>query len=460
VTGNGDYIVKPFKSNKVPDMLAACEQSLSLISRERDLLKVLLDKIPDNIYVKDIAGRYILDNKTHRKFLGETEERNVIGKTVYDFFPPDLAERYHADDQNIIKSGTPILDREEPIMGIAGTELWVSTSKVPEFDDTGRVSRLVCVSRDITERKHFQDALQRAKDDLERRVEERTAELKAANQQLQEQMALLREKARLDGELDAARTIQHRLTPSFRPKIPHVNLKGVYYPAYEVGGDYLDYFQNDAGNWVVAIADVCGKGIPAALLMTMLHSMFRAEGRRETSARNLLCAVNDSMAANIDHRSFITALCLIVSRDGSSMTYARAGHPPLIRLDKNGGAPHSMAIKGMALGLISESDSYRSELEESTVQLETGDSFLMFTDGLLDAEGPSADSYGPERLNKLLAGLPGTDPDALIVGIMDDVRQFTSGRPFRDDMSICAMQVTGDGGNSSASVQKKQDIRP
>lgn len=440
--------------------LAACEQSLSLISRERDLLKVLLDRIPDNIYVKDTGGRYILDNATHRKFLGESEERNVIGKTVYDFFPPDLAERYHTDDQNIIRSGTPILGREEPIMGIAGTEQWVSTSKVPEFDDTGGVSRLICVSRNITERKRFQDALQKAKDDLEKRVEERTAELKTANERLQEQMAQLRQKARLDGELDAARAIQRRLIPSFRPDIPRVNLKGVYYPAYEVGGDYLDYFRNDAGNWVIAVADVCGKGVPAALLMTMLRSMFRAEGRRETSARNLLCSVNDCMAANIDHRSFITALCLIISRDGTSMTYARAGHPPLIRLEKNNGAPHSMAINGMALGLVSNSASFRSDLEESAICLETGDSFIMYTDGLLDAEGPSEDSYGPERLDRLLTGLPRTDADALVSGIMDDIRQFTGGRPYRDDMTVCALQVTGEAEHSSDQTKDKQNIRP
>jgi PAS domain S-box-containing protein len=439
--------------------LAACEQSLSLISRERDLLKVLLDRIPDNIYVKDTGGRYILDNATHRKFLGESEKHNVIGKTVYDFFPPDLAERYHTDDQNIIKSGTPILGREEPIMGIAGTEQWVSTSKVPEFDDTGRVSRLICVSRDITERKRFQDALQKAKDDLEVRVEERTSELKTANERLQEQMAQLRQKARLDGELGAARAIQRRLIPSFRPDIPRVNLKGVYYPAYEVGGDYLDYFRNDAGNWVIAVADVCGKGVPAALLMTMLRSMFRAEGRRETSARNLLCSVNDCMAANIDHRSFITALCLIICRDGTSMTYARAGHPPLLRLEKNNGAPHSMAINGMALGLVSDSASFRSDLEESAVRLETGDSFIMYTDGLLDAEGPSEDSYGPERLDRLLTGLPRTDADALVSGIMDDIRQFTSGRPYRDDMTVCALQVTGEAENSSDRSGEKQDTR-
>jgi len=426
--------------------LDACEHSLSLIARERDLLKVLLDKIPDNIYVKDADGRYIVDNAAHRKFIGESDERNVIGKTVYDFFPPDLAGRYHDDDRNIIRSGTPILDREEPIMGIAGKEQWVATSKVPEFDDGGSVSRLICVSRNITERKQYQDALQKAKNDLERRVEERTAELKTANDQLHAQMAMLQQKARLDIELEAARAIQHRLTPSFRPNIPRVSLKGVYYPAYEVGGDYLDYFQNDAGNWVVAIADVCGKGIPAALLMTMLRSMFRAEGRRETSARSLLCSVNDSMAANIDHRSFITALCLIISGDGASMTYARAGHPPLIKLDKYNGGPRIMATGGMALGLVSDGASFRAELGESTIPLEAGDSFFMYTDGLIDAEGVHGDTYGSERLEKLLARLPHADTaDALVAGIMDDVRQFTGGRPFRDDMTICGLQVIGDG---------------
>ena len=370
-------------------------------------------------------------------------ELNVAGKSVFDFFPKALALKYDEDDRRVIASGMPLLNREEPITDVSGAEKWVSTSKIPEIDIAKNVSRLVCISRDITDRKRYQDALEKTKAELEIRVNERTAELKSANERLREQIKLLREKARIDIELEAARSIQQRLTPSFRPKIPRVNLMGAYFPAYEVGGDYLDYFQNEAGNWVIAIADVCGKGIPAALLMTMLRSTFRASARRETSARELLCSVHDSVSATIDHRSFITALCLIISSDGLTMSYARAGHPPLLRLGANGGPPEEMKSDGLALGLAPDGASFRSNLRETIIQLDVGDRFFMFTDGLMDVEGPDKDSFGQERIGELLASLPGLDAEAVVARVMERIRQFAGGGPYRDDMTMCAINVTG-----------------
>ncbi|HAJ79909.1 MAG TPA: hypothetical protein DCO75_09065, partial [Fibrobacteres bacterium] len=198
----------------------------------------------------------------------------------------------------------------------------------------------------------------------------------------------LGKKFRIDGELEAARSIQRRFTPNYKPDIPGVNLKGVYYPAFEVGGDYLDYFRNEAGNWVIVIADVSGKGIPAALLMTTLRSTFRVEAKRETSAKNLLCAVNNFMTLNLDDKSFVTALCIIINKDCSSMSYARAGHPMLLKLNRQSEAPENIACGGLALGLVPETDKFASILEEKSIPLVSGDRYLIYTDGLIDATDP------------------------------------------------------------------------
>ena len=252
----------------------------------------------------------------------------------------------------------------------------------------------------------------------------------------------LGEKSRLDGELDAARSIQRRFTPNFKPLIPRVNIKGVYYPAYEVGGDYLDYFQTDAGDWVIVIADVCGKGIPAALLMTMLRSTFRVEARKETSARKLLCAVNEFMTINLDERSFVTALCLIIASDGSSMSYARAGHPMLVKLGLRGEQPENIDCNGIALGLIPENEKFREVIEEKAIPLKKGDRFLIYTDGLVDASDPQKNTYGFHRLCGLLARDTDSDAEALIAAIMADIKSFTRGAPYHDDLTILALQVT------------------
>lgn len=256
----------------------------------------------------------------------------------------------------------------------------------------------------------------------------------------------LGEKAQLKGELEAARSIQQRLTPSFKPSIPRVNLKGLYSPAYEVGGDYLDYFRNDAGCWVVVIADVCGKGVPAALLMTLLRSAFRGEARYETSAKNLLCSVNDSMRVNLDDRSFVTAICLIINPDGTSMSYARAGHPRLIRIAATGSRRvESYDTDGIALGIIPDVDAFADTIEEIDIPLNEGDRFFIYTDGLTEAFNREKNPYTTKRLLTLLEGSIGSSPESILTTIINDIKSFTQGAPYHDDLTLIAMEVSHNG---------------
>ncbi len=123
------------------------------LNQERNLLRSLIDNIPDHIYIKDMAGRYIVDNVSHSRFVGASETGQVIGKTVADFFPPELAQKYTVDDNAVLESGEPLIAREEPIIDRKGNPMWIATTKVPVRDAAGRVAGLVCVSRDISRRK-------------------------------------------------------------------------------------------------------------------------------------------------------------------------------------------------------------------------------------------------------------------------------------------------------------------
>jgi PAS domain S-box-containing protein len=131
-------------------------------SRDRDLLRTLIDALPDSIYVKDPEGRYILDNVAHMRHVGAASTADIVGKTVFDFFPRDLAERFQADDDAILQSGEPLLNREEPIVDDDGTHRWVSTTKVPFRDFAGHILGLVCMSRDVSEEKQAKEDLLRA----------------------------------------------------------------------------------------------------------------------------------------------------------------------------------------------------------------------------------------------------------------------------------------------------------
>jgi len=251
----------------------------------------------------------------------------------------------------------------------------------------------------------------------------------------------LAEKARIDGELEAARSIQRRFTPQQRPDIPGIDLKGVYYPANKVGGDYLDYFRTGRGDWVVVIADVCGKGIPAALFMTTMRSAFRILAETETSARELLCSVNSFMAQNIDERSFVTALCLVIAVDGSSMTYARAGHPLLIKIGGESGVPENVPCSGIALGLMDDAGLFAEMIQEKRIVLESGDRYLLYTDGLVEASDTEKNAYGSGRLNALLAAERDADPENLVTTIIDDIKAFSGGAPDYDDLTLLVFRV-------------------
>ena len=154
---------------------------------QRDLMLILMDNIPDRIYFKDVASRFTHINKAQAQVLGISEPGEAIGKTDYDFFEPDLARRFYADEQEIVKSGQPLIDKVEESLGPDGRFRWVSTTKVP-IVRKGRVAGIVGISRDITERKQAEEALQKARDQLEQRVEERTVELRAINASLQHEI--------------------------------------------------------------------------------------------------------------------------------------------------------------------------------------------------------------------------------------------------------------------------------
>ena len=120
------------------------------LAQERVLLRTVIDNLTDSVYVKDCAGRYILDNPAHREFIGASNVEEVIGKTVFHFFSEAVAARYHADDVEVMRSGEPLLNREEPAVTRSGEERLLSTTKVPFRDSKGQVAGIVCLSRIVS----------------------------------------------------------------------------------------------------------------------------------------------------------------------------------------------------------------------------------------------------------------------------------------------------------------------
>jgi PAS domain S-box-containing protein len=135
--------------------------------RERNLLRTVIDNLPDYVYAKDTRHGFIINNVAHLHALGAGAQAEVLGKTDLDFFTPEIARQYHADEEAILQSGTPLLNHEQPRVDRAGHSQWVLASKVPFRDGSGTIVGIVGISRDISERKLAEVALRQAKEAAE-----------------------------------------------------------------------------------------------------------------------------------------------------------------------------------------------------------------------------------------------------------------------------------------------------
>jgi PAS domain S-box-containing protein len=160
------------------------EQNAEL-TRERDLLRMVIDDLPDNIYAKDKQGRFVLNNPSHAHSLGAKSAAEMKGKSDFNFFPRELAAQFYTDEQAIIKSGQPLINQEQykPVMGDpTGAKRWSVTSKVLWRDQQGNVLGTVGITRDIHEFKLIQEALRQSEDKLR----QFTSQLERSNRELQD----------------------------------------------------------------------------------------------------------------------------------------------------------------------------------------------------------------------------------------------------------------------------------
>jgi len=159
------------------------------LARERDLLHTLMDNVPDFIYFKDTAGRFTTINRALARALGISKPEDALGETDFDYFAEAYAQRTLADEQNVLRTGQPLVGKVEEIHLRDKLPVWISTTKMVVRDLDGKIMGTFGVSRDITESKHAEQELQLAKENLENRVAERTSELAQANEQLQIELA-------------------------------------------------------------------------------------------------------------------------------------------------------------------------------------------------------------------------------------------------------------------------------
>ncbi len=254
------------------------------------------------------------------------------------------------------------------------------------------------------------------------------------------------QKERLEQEFATARDIQMKLLPRGPLTVPGLTVSAYCEPAREVGGDYYDVFPVSDKVVGFLIADVSGKGVGAGLYMAQLKGLVLSLARLHRSPRDLLVAVNRVLVNHLDGRSFITMSYLVVDLERQVMTYARAGHCPLLVVPatRGGTAPpvKVLAPDGLVVGLsLDDGTLFESLLEEVTLPLTANDLFVLYTDGMSEMMNPEQDCFGETRLGEL-AGLYRDMPlDRLADRLVGDVRAFGAGAGQHDDMTMLLLRV-------------------
>ncbi len=254
------------------------------------------------------------------------------------------------------------------------------------------------------------------------------------------------EKKRLEEELRIAREIQMSLLPQGAFAMPGLSVSALCVPAREVGGDYYDFLPLDDHRLGVLIADVSGKGTSAALYMAELKGLMLSLSRIHTSPRELMIEANRIIANNLDARSFITMTYAVLDLSARRMTYARAGHTPLMRVPRAGPSGRRetevLVPDGLVLGLkIDDGEMFERLLVEQTTPLDAGDLYVLFTDGISEAMNADDDCFGEARLARLLEDHADLPAEELRERILRDVEAFAGGAPQHDDMTMILLKV-------------------
>lgn len=273
------------------------------------------------------------------------------------------------------------------------------------------------------------DIMKRANEYLNSVVEDRTLELREANERLQ------RRDAELTYHMAVAGKIQSRLLPDEPPHLPEIEWAALYQPLDPLGGDYYDFSSPTPNHLGIIIADATGHSIPAALVALMARMAFALSARAMTSPAAVLSRMNH-LLHGISGEHFVTAFYGIFERPTRRLTFANAGQPYPYRYCAATGKAEPLLARGLMLGIMQQAD-----YEEKTVQLEPGDRLVCYTDGLPDCRNWAGEYFGAARIVEVLEASAQESAASLTRRLIHQVEAFRNGKPATDDVTILTAVV-------------------
>jgi sigma-B regulation protein RsbU (phosphoserine phosphatase) len=254
------------------------------------------------------------------------------------------------------------------------------------------------------------------------------------NARLYEQIA--RQEQRLERDLALARELQVRLLPQSPPKMPNLEVSAKFVPARAIGGDLYDFVNYSLSRLGIIIGDVSGKGAPAAIYAALVSGILRSHAPIEPGPAEMLSAVNLSLAERRIDGQFVSIIYAVWDDEQRTLQVANSGLPRPIYC--HNGKIELIEATGLPLGLFDETD-----YDEFSFQAKPGDLFVFFSDGILDARNRHGDSFGPSRVEEIVAGCATKSADCVVSKIFEAVTEHAAGVDAFDDQTVVAIKVKG-----------------
>ena len=401
------------------------------LADERNLLRSVIGNLPDAICVTDLQGRYLLDNRPHVLSLGVNSTDEVIGKTPFDFYPEATAAKIQEEDNEIIRTGIPILNREEvqavlspPSPNPPGVR-WVSTTKVPLRDSEGNTIGVVGILRDITERKYAEEQLFRYNEEIRERNTE------------------------LEDDLHMAREIQQSFLPQQYPTFPRratpaesaLRFYSRYIPTTAVGGDFFHVLPISDSKAGIFICDVMGHGVRAALVTAIQRALVEEMLPAAGDPGRFLTEINRALLSILRRARtpmFASAFYLVVDVEEGMLSYANAGHPRPLHLHRDTGTLEFLDAEraGPALGVFP-----KAVYETRSCPVSPHDLIILFTDGLYEVEGPNETLFDQDRLLEVIGRRIHEPSENLIEETLAEIQDFAVNHTFEDDVCLVGVEI-------------------
>jgi serine phosphatase RsbU (regulator of sigma subunit)/anti-sigma regulatory factor (Ser/Thr protein kinase) len=271
-----------------------------------------------------------------------------------------------------------------------------------------------------------------------------------------ESQVSLIEQQRLQKELQVAQEIQHMLLPQDFPQVKGYELASYYQAAKEVGGDLFDFVNVDEDTIGICVADVSGKGVPGSMIMTMIRTALRLEAKGNKNAADVLARVNRFVTDDMRRGMFVTIFYIILDSRNRVVSYASAGHNPMILYRASTEQTYYLNPVGFPVGIaLPDISLFDQTVENDRINLRSDDILVIITDGVTEAMNSTRDLFGDERLLEVIRANGHLPVQDFVRNCRDSILQFTKGFQQNDDITIVAVKEKLSASEVRFDVQKR-----